>query len=509
MKTNTFKYIFFAIVIFLIGLAVFILYKDGKKTNKIIEGVRLDVDINKEINIGICKFDTLNPILSNNRDIQYIDKLIFKPLIDINSDFSIKNELAKEFSKINNITYIVKLKDDVYWHDGEKFTAKDVIFTLNKLKDNNINSIYKENVKDIKRIEQIDDYTIKITLDKETDFFEYMMCIPILASHSYNQVDLTSKTDIPVGTGEFKIAKADNNTIYLENSEFVDVLKVMKIKLILMESTNDLYDALSKNDIDLIVTDNIEYEDYIGGVGYNVKKYSNRKFDYLIMNNKNEILSNKEIRKAINYAIDKNKINYSVYKNKYNVCDFPLEYGSYLNEIYDKSEEGWNLKNKLLTKNRRILVLKLLVNNENKKRVEVAENIKEQLKEVGITINIISVNNYKFNNYIKNNNYDMILTGNVVSTSPILETYFGDNNLSNYTNDKLRDLLNDIKKIGNQEDKLKEKYYEIKEIYKDEMPFISLYFNSVFVLSSKKIKGSFNGNWYNIYYNIDNWYKTK
>ena len=154
-------------------------------------------------------------------------------------------------------------------------------------------------------------------------------------------------------------------------------------------------------------------------------------------------------------------------------------------------------------------MLKLLVNNENKKRVEVAENIKEQLKEVGITINIISVNNYKFNNYIKNNNYDMILTGNVVSTSPILETYFGDNNLSNYTNDKLRDLLNDIKKIGNQEDKLKEKYYEIKEIYKDEMPFISLYFNSVFVLSSKKIKGSFNGNWYNIYYNIDNWYKTK
>ena len=41
------------------------------------------------------------------------------------------------------------------------------------------------------------------------------------------------------------------------------------------------------------------------------------------------------------------------------------------------------------------------------------------------------------------------------------------------------------------------------------MPFISLYFNSVFILSNKNLKGDVKGNWYNIYYNIDNWYKTK
>ena len=222
MKANVFKYIFFTIVISLIILAIYILYKDGNKKEDIIGGERLDLNIDKEINIGICKYDTINPILSTNRDIQYIDKLIFEPLVDITSDFRIENRLSKEFSKINDKTYIVKLKEDIHWHDGEKFTAKDVVFTINSLKNNNTNSIYKENVKEINTIEQIDDYTIKIMLNNKIDFFEYMMCIPILASHSYNEDNLSSKTNIPIGTGKFRIIKIDKNTISLEKHEYIE-----------------------------------------------------------------------------------------------------------------------------------------------------------------------------------------------------------------------------------------------------------------------------------------------
>ena len=50
----------------------------------------------REINIGIVGFDTINPILSNNRDIQYIDKLVFEPLVDITKDFKVETKLAKE-----------------------------------------------------------------------------------------------------------------------------------------------------------------------------------------------------------------------------------------------------------------------------------------------------------------------------------------------------------------------------------------------------------------------------
>ena len=254
-------------------------------------------------------------------------------------------------------------------------------------------------------------------------------------------------------------------------------------------------------------------------MGYNRAQYPNREFDYLILNNQNSILKNKDIRKAINYAIDKNEINYNIYNNKYYICSFPLDYESF---FYNKDikveydidkakniliQNGWKFKKNIFKKNGISLRLRLLVNKENKRRLKVSENIKEQLKRVGIEIDVIAVSNNKYENYLRNKKYDMVLSGNIISNNPNLETYFGKANLSNFSNNEMTNIINEIKSIDNQEEILKEKYTRIEEIYKEEMPFISLYFNSLFILSSKNLKGDFTGNWYNIFYNIDTWYK--
>ena len=102
----------------------------------------------------------------------------------------------------------------------------------------------------------------------------------------------------------------------------------------------------------------------------------------------------------------------------------------------------------------------------------------------------------------------MILTGNIISSCPNLETYFGKNNLSNFKNEEIRTILNDVKNITD-EKILTDKYIRIEEIYKEEIPFISLYSNSLFVLSNKNLKGDLSCNWYNLFYNIDGWYKVK
>ena len=76
-------------------------------------------------------------------------------------------------------------------------------------------------------------------------------------------------------------------------------------------------------------------------------------------------------------------------------------------------------------------------------------------------------------------------------------------------NDRTRLLLLDAKeKIKEQEKLLEEKYISLNEIYLEEMPFISLYFDNLFILSNKNLKGDLQGNWYNLFYNIDNWYKV-
>lgn len=50
-------------------------------------------------------------------------------------------------------------------------------------------------------------------------------------------------------------------------------------------------------------------------------------------------------------------------------------------------------------------------------------------------------------------------------------------------------------------------YNNMYENYKQKPNFIGLYFNSTILLYSNKLKGNFEGNWYNIFYNIDTWYK--
>ena len=51
-------------------------------------------------------------------------------------------------------------------------------------------------------------------------------------------------------------------------------------------------------------------------------------------------------------------------------------------------------------------------------------------------------------------------------------------------------------------------YNELLNEYKEQMPFISLFFDSYIILHNNKLKGDFSGNWYNIFYNVDGWYKS-
>ena len=79
----------------------------------------------------------MNPILTKNKEIINIDKLIFEPLVNITSDYHTENCLAKEINKVSDTRYEIKLDTSIKWQDGQDFFSKDVEFTINKIKENN------------------------------------------------------------------------------------------------------------------------------------------------------------------------------------------------------------------------------------------------------------------------------------------------------------------------------------------------------------------------------------
>ena len=143
MKNNFIKYIF---IIFIIIIVIAVIYKSNKPVEIKMEEPVVSHDeeeIVKEINLGIAEFDTMNPILSYNKHVQEISRIIFEPLLEMDEEYKLKKCLAKDWAKTSENTYLVKIRDDVKWSDGTQFVVEDVIFTINTLKQ--MSSIYTNN----------------------------------------------------------------------------------------------------------------------------------------------------------------------------------------------------------------------------------------------------------------------------------------------------------------------------------------------------------------------------
>lgn len=469
----------------------------------------------------------MNPILTNNKNVQNISKLIYDPLVTLTSDYKAESCLATEWAKQSDNSYLIKLRENVKWSDGQRFTAEDVRFTIDRLKDTP--SIYSYQVQHVTGVDIVDDYTIRINLDSDVPFFEYNLTFPILSKDYYEAEDFvnTGKNSSPVGTGKYKIAEVQPSYITLvKNTSYWDKdvnFTLEKVTVNLYSSIGELYNSFKIGNLDLISTDNDNLQEYIGTIGYSSKEMKGREHHFLALNMSNGFLARQEVRKAISYSIDKENIVSSIFNNKYFTSSSPLDYGNWLCQEQDASsgynleqakqlltENGWTYRNQYWQKTENYktqrLQLNLLVKASNSSDVAVAENIKAQLENQGIRINIVQASDDQYSNNLANKNYDIALCSITVSPSPSLETYFGENNLAGYTNEEVTNIMNEVKNTTD-ETILKEKYKRLIEIYKTDIPYISLYSNKYTVAYNSGLVGEITPNWFNQFYGVEGWYK--
>lgn len=528
MKTGFFKYIFILFVIGIVFFTIYMIYfKDdnNENENKQVEVVEQIEEI-KDIRFGISNFDTINPILSSNKEVLNIDKLIFEPLITINKNYQADLCLATECSKTSPTSYVIKIDNNKKWHNGSNLISKDIQFTIDRLKEGN--SIYSYNVEKVTSVEIIDQSTIKINLSEEVPFFEYNLTFPILSNNYYLGENFSTSSKIPIGTGMFKISSINGSNIELSKNKSwwnIDKInsKIENIYIKLYSEIGEIYNSFKLGNIDIFTTSNLNLEHYIGTIGYSKNEYKGREFDYLAFNCQDSILKNAEVRKAITQAIDKTNIVSSIYNNQYYLADFPLDYGNFLypkqenNENYNTEQakntlidSDWEYKYNRWQKKENYKTLRLnltlSVDGTNPKRVATAETIKEQLEQIGIKVTVNKMSESSYKRALSNKNYQMLLTGLYNSYSPNVETFFGANNLQNYYNEEVIRILNEVRNI-NDVNLLKEKYNRLVQIYEEERPFIGLYRNRQTIVKGQNVAGEVTGNNYFSYYNLGLWHR--
>ena len=183
---NIFTFIFILIVIGFIAGAVYILYysqnteeldEDEVEASNEIEDV---ISVVGNLKMGISDYDTMNPLLTNNREIINIDKLIFEPLISITPDYHVETCLAQSIKQNSELEYEIKVDTSIKWQDGSSFISKDIQFTVDRLKE--ANSVYSPNVRYIDSVDTPDSETAIIRLTQAVPFIEYYLDFPILSS---------------------------------------------------------------------------------------------------------------------------------------------------------------------------------------------------------------------------------------------------------------------------------------------------------------------------------------
>jgi len=124
--------------------------------------------------------------------------------------------LAKSWTQIDPNTLEFQLRDDIKWHDGQPFTADDVVYTLSWLTDPKTTGIrFKGNWAFIDRVEKTGPYTVRVISKTPTPFaltrLAYLTSIEAKHAHGKAEDKVVYSATKPVGTGMYKVLEIDRN----------------------------------------------------------------------------------------------------------------------------------------------------------------------------------------------------------------------------------------------------------------------------------------------------------
>lgn len=152
-------------------------------------------------------------------------QLVYERLIIFDEHMNITPCLAKEWDFLDDLTLEIKLRENVTWHDGEPFTADDVKYSIERMKDPNNLCVQASKYDTIKEVKVIDSTTLHITtiepdptmISKFGDTGMEIVPRHILESGK-------SLKSEPIGTGPYKMTEhiPDSHITYVKYDDYWD-----------------------------------------------------------------------------------------------------------------------------------------------------------------------------------------------------------------------------------------------------------------------------------------------
>lgn len=353
---------------------------------------------------NVSETGRINPALDEHAEIH---KLIFTGLTKHDKDGKVVPDLAKEWSFDESTnTYDFVLNEGVKWHDGEEFTAEDVKFTIDSIKNPDNSSEIASNYEEIENVEVVEPYNVKLHLKAPCVAILDYLSVGMLPKHLLSGKNLNTDefNQNPIGTGSYKFDKWDvGQYIQLSSNKeyYNNVPKIDKVIFKIIKDEKVRVMQLKSGEIDLAQLEPKDIEVFEGIKG--IKLYKEKTADYrgVMYNFNNDLFKDKEVIKALNYAVNRQDIIDGVLNGMGKVAYGPLQMSPYNNENVEKYkynpqkskdilvQDGWNLNSdNLFEKDGKTLSFKLTCFEGDPVRVNMANIVSQQFKKIGVNAKV-------------------------------------------------------------------------------------------------------------------------
>jgi len=452
---------------------------------------------------------TLNPLYasSNSADLDAV-RLIYSGLIRFDANYNIMPDLAESWVISDDFKSItVKIRQNVSWHDGEPFSADDVVATYQAIENPDFKSPLLRTFSGVK-VEKTDDSTIVFTLPDSLPRFIRNLNVGIIPKSQlaggYSDRLIYGKSDqAPIGTGPYRFESMEKD-------------KSGKITSLTLAANIDYH--LAQANIEKLVFN--YFTDYqpgiealknklIDGLGYipkdlltDVSKHNLRlttldltQFTAVFFNTEGDTLLKKPVvRQALTLATNKKVLLEDVLRNQGQELSGPIlpslpGYDSTLVDEFNPSKalqllkaDGWEMnKDGILEKKKTLLEINLTILDLPDMQ-KLGQLLKDQWQQIGVKTNIIPVTPTDLTKQaLQDRSYEALVIGEVMNTDGGLFPFWHSSqktfpglNISQFM-DSATDALLEKTRLTNDPDQIAALNVKIQTAVKSAMPAIFLY----------------------------------
>ncbi|OGR90161.1 MAG: hypothetical protein A2992_01385 [Elusimicrobia bacterium RIFCSPLOWO2_01_FULL_59_12] len=472
-------------------------------------------DVYVDASIGDASM--LNPVLSSDSASNDINGQVFNGLVKYDKNIKLVGELAGSWDvSANGLVLTFHLRKNVRWHDGKPFTAEDVLFTYQKLRDPQVHTPFGSDFELVKSVAAIDPWTVRVVYAKPFAPGLASWGMGMIPKHIFKDGDFNTHpaNRAPIGTGpyRFKEWKTAQYIVLEPNPDYYEgppYLARYIYRIIPDQSVQFL--EMRNQGIDSLGLSPDQFKAYDAIFEHHQRfRYPSFQYVYFGFNLRNPLFKDIRVRRALAFAIDRQTLVQGLLLGLGQPITgpYPLSSWAYNSQIpqipYSPQkalallmDAGWRPDAEgLLTKDGTPFSFTIMTNQGNKVRELAAQVIQQQLHHIGMDVKIRIVEWSSFiHQFVDKKNFEAVVLGWSTGRDP--DNYLmwhssqqkeGQYNFVSYSNPEVDRLLERGRQTFG-EKKRQAIYWKIHAQIAADLPYIFLYCPDSLVAVHKRFRG--------------------